>query len=81
MNGRNKFEGRVEYCNDRQWKSVCNNGFFQEDVMVACRQLRFSGNLNRKFTCNNKINYKFILSIPQLFMNQILMYLVEAPMV
>ena len=48
MNGSNKFEGRVEYCNDSQWKSVCYYGFYDEEASVACRQLGFSGNLNRK---------------------------------
>ena len=49
VNGNNKFEGRVEYCNDSEWKSICNSAFFEQEVMVACRQLRFSGNFIRKF--------------------------------
>ena len=48
VNGSNKFEGRVEYCNDSQWKSVCYYGFLEQEATVACRQLGFSGNLNRK---------------------------------
>ena len=48
-NGRNKFEGRVEVCQDGRWKTVCDNGWGNSEATVVCRQLRFSGNLNRKF--------------------------------
>ena len=54
VNGSNKFEGRVEYCNDSEWKSVCNNGFFNEEIIVACRQIGFSGEFNRKFNNSNQ---------------------------
>ena len=46
--GQNRFEGRVEVCHERQWKQVCNYGWFDEEARVVCRQLGFSGNLNRK---------------------------------
>ena len=48
-NGRNKFEGRVEVCQDGQWKTVCDNGWGNSEATVVCRRLGFSGNLNRKF--------------------------------
>ena len=48
----------MEYCNDSEWKNICDNGFLEKEVIVACRQLGFSGNFTRKFTCsnNNKSN-------------------------
>ena len=49
VNGSNKFEGRVEYCNNSQWKSVCTAGFSMQEIIVACRQIGFFGNFNRKF--------------------------------
>ena len=54
VNGSNKFEGRVEYCNDSEWKSICFYGFFEQEAAVACRQLGFSGNLNRKLMHQQK---------------------------
>ena len=45
--GRNRFEGRVEVCQGGQWKRVCNHGWDKEEAEVVCRQLGFSGNLNR----------------------------------
>ena len=46
--GRNKFEGRVEVCDGITWKTVCNRGWEAEEAKVACRQLGFSGSLDRK---------------------------------
>ena len=48
-NGRNKFEGRVEVYQDGQWKTVCDSGWGNNEARVVCRQLGFSGSLNRKF--------------------------------
>ena len=53
VNGSNRFEGRVEYCNDSQWKSVCNAGFFNQEITVACRQIGFSGAFSHKFKKSN----------------------------
>lgn len=47
VNGSNKYEGRVELCDSGEWKSVCLFGWSRQEAMVACRQLGFSGNLNR----------------------------------
>lgn len=49
VSGRNKFEGRVEVCQDGQWRTVCNRGWRNREAEVVCRQLRFSGDLDRKF--------------------------------
>ena len=46
--GQNRFEGRVEVCHNGQWKRVCIYGWFDQEANVVCRQLGFSGNLNRK---------------------------------
>ena len=35
-------EGRVEYCIDNLWISVCSNGWDHYDAQVVCRQLGFS---------------------------------------
>ena len=47
MNGRNKFEGRVEVCDGEEWKTVCNDMWYAEEATVVCRQLGFAGNTKR----------------------------------
>ena len=42
VGGWNKFEGRVEVCQDGQWKTVCNRGWGDEEAQVVCRQLGFA---------------------------------------
>ena len=42
MGGQNKFEGRVEVCQDGQWKTVCNSEWGNEEAQVVCRQLGFA---------------------------------------
>lgn len=39
MNGQNAFEGRVEVCIDRMWKTVCNDEWGFQEAAVVCRQL------------------------------------------
>ena len=38
----NKFEGRVEVCQDGQWKIVCNDEWDDREAQVVCRQLGFA---------------------------------------
>ena len=40
--GQNKFEGRVEVCQDGQWKTVCNDKWGRKEAKVVCRQLGFA---------------------------------------
>ena len=45
--GGNKFEGRVEVCQDGQWKTVCNDGWGDREARVVCRQLGFAEDRRR----------------------------------
>jgi len=45
VDGRNKFEGRVEVCYNGQWGGVCDDEWDQEEAMVVCQQLNYFGTL------------------------------------
>jgi deleted-in-malignant-brain-tumors protein 1 len=38
--GATAIEGRVEICNNNIWGTVCDDGWDDNDAMVACKQLR-----------------------------------------
>ena len=39
LDGGVKYEGRVEYCYDGVWGTVCDDGWTEEDAAVVCHQL------------------------------------------
>ena len=77
MDGRNRFEGRVEYCNGSVWGRLCNIGFSTQEIMVACRQIEFSGNFDRKLNNSNQVLYGERGLIVQLFLNRTTLCLVR----
>ena len=43
IGGLSPYEGRVEVCNNGQWGTICNRGYWNyRDAMVVCRQLGFT---------------------------------------
>ena len=39
VGGPNATIGRLEFCNNGQWGTVCNDQWSAEDAQVVCRQL------------------------------------------
>lgn len=39
MGGSSNIEGRVEFCNNAEWGTVCDDIWGAADAMVVCRQL------------------------------------------
>ena len=44
VGGRNRFEGRVEICDEGEWKTVCDRGWNKEEARVVCEQLGYVAN-------------------------------------
>ena len=40
--GSSSYEGRVEFCSDFQWGTVCDDFFEDTDANVVCAQLGYS---------------------------------------
>ena len=46
VDGRNEFHGRVEMCQEREWKTICDSGWGVEEAKVVCRQLGYMNVVN-----------------------------------
>jgi len=42
VGGRTEYEGRVEYCANNVWGTVCDDGWNSIDASVVCRQLDYA---------------------------------------
>ena len=52
-----KSEGRVEFCQSDQWKTVCGNNWSSSEAQVVCKQLGYGHQgANIMPACNAVIN-------------------------
>ena len=56
VNGGSMLEGRVEFCKDSQWGTICHNSWDHHDARVVCRQLGYAavGNYLHAMNIRNK---------------------------
>ena len=55
VGGTSSNEGKLEYCYNGVWSSVCIN-FDDEEATVACKQLGFTGSPSKN-VCRNNLKY------------------------
>ena len=53
VDGRNKFEGRVEVCYNGQWGGVCDDSWDRAEATIVCKQLNYSGMWGRECPCGH----------------------------
>ena len=46
-NSATEYQGRVEICHDNQWGTVCDDQWNFREAQVVCRQLGYSGVLEK----------------------------------
>ncbi len=59
VGGNESTEGRVEYCRDNLWVSVCRDSWDHKDAQVVCRQLGFGQLLSCPYTLCRWYDYVF----------------------
>ena len=42
LNGSTAQEGRVDYCHNGTWSTVCDDGWDRVDASIVCQQLGYS---------------------------------------
>ena len=48
VNQKNGYHGRVEICIDRNWGTVCDDGWDDQNARVVCRQLGYGSTGEQK---------------------------------
>ena len=73
-NGPYKSIGRIEFCINGTWGTICSDFFDDNDAMVLCRQLGYStlGNKELNYVC-----VVIIISIAHQVLNQWVMSVVR----
>ena len=65
VGGGNSFEGLVEVCDNGEWKTVCDRGWFEEEAKVVCTQLNYSDPSSTYFnTSHSLFSYEYNIIIP-----------------
>jgi hypothetical protein len=55
MGGENELEGRVEFCYNGVWGTVCDRGWDEIDATIVCKQLGFGQPGEHSTMCNYRL--------------------------